>query len=61
MDEADQIITYIFILSLVLVAVAYFAGFRSDVSVLSGAFNSLIQVSTGRNAQGQFAGYPTGQ
>lgn len=58
MDELDVTITDIFIVSVLLVIVAYFAGFATDVKTVSGAVNSLIDTATGRNAAGQFANYP---
>lgn len=56
----DTILRYAFILALVLIAVAYFAGLTSDVNVVGSNANTLIKTLTGRNAQGQFAGYPGG-
>lgn len=60
MSDMGKIITYIFILSLVLVLVAYYAGVKTDATAFSGAINSLLNTATGRNAQGNFAAYPTG-
>lgn len=56
----DKLVTYIFILSLVLIFVAYYAGLVTDVNAFSNAGNSLIQTATGRTANGQFAGYAQG-
>lgn len=60
MSEMGKLIFYIFILSLVLIGVAYYAGVQTDATAFSGAFNSGIQTLTGRNGQGNFAAYPTG-
>lgn len=60
MDSVNVTITDIFIVSILLVIVAYFAGFASDVRTVSAATNSLILTATGRNAQGNFASYPGG-
>jgi len=49
---------YVFILSLVLVALAYYTGLQTDASALKSAFVSILYAVTGRNASGNFAGYP---
>jgi hypothetical protein len=59
-DGMGKLILYIFLLSLALIAFAYYAGVQTDASALSGAFNSGIQTLTGRNANNQFAAYPSG-
>lgn len=58
MDELDKALHYIFILSLILIAVAYFAGTTKVLNSLGSNLGSLILTSTGRNAQGNFANYP---
>ena len=58
MTELDKALTYIFWLSLILVAVAYYAGTTRVLDSLGKNVGSLILVSTGRDANGQFAGYP---
>ena len=58
MDELDKALHYIFILSLVLIAVAYYAGSTKVLSTIGSTLGSLILTSTGRNAQGNFANYP---
>lgn len=55
-----KLILYIFLLSLALIAVAYYAGLQTDASALSSAFNSGIQTLTGRGSNNQFAAYPSG-
>jgi hypothetical protein len=58
MTELDKAMTYIFWLSLVLVAVAYYAGTTRVLTTLGTQVGSLILTSTGRDANGQFAAYP---
>lgn len=60
MSVVEKTIFYIFILSLVLIALAYYAGLQTDVGAFQGFVSSLINTSTGRNAQGNFASYPGG-
>lgn len=56
----DSALRYIFWLSLFLIAVAYYIGTTGIMKQAGQSLGSLILVSTGRNAQGQFAAYPTG-
>lgn len=58
MDEFDKALFYIFVLSLLLIAVAYYLGSQAVGSTLFSGFNNLILTSTGRNNQGNFASYP---
>lgn len=58
MDEFDKALNYIFILSLVLIAVAYYAGTTNVLNSIGSNLGSIILKSTGRNAQGNFANYP---
>lgn len=60
MNSANQVIGYLFLLSLFLIAVAYFSGFVADTGAVGGAVNQLLQTATGRNSAGNFAAYPTG-
>jgi len=53
-------ISDLFFVSVLLIVVVYFVGFSTDLKTVSASLNSLINVATGRNAQGQFANYPTG-
>lgn len=57
-DDFMVAIRYIFVISLILVIVAYFAGSTQVLSTLGSTTNTLIQTATGRNSQGQFASYP---
>jgi hypothetical protein len=56
----DEVVFYVFILALMLIFVAYFAGFATDVQAVQGAGVNLLNAATGRNSSGQFAAYPTG-
>ena len=53
-------ISDLFFVSVLLIVVVYFVGFSTDLQTVSTSLTSLINVATGRNAQGQFANYPTG-
>ena len=55
---ADRALFYIFVLSLVLVGLAYFTGLQTDAGALKDAFTSIIYAVTGRTSNGSFAGYP---
>lgn len=56
----DSALRYIFYLSLFLIAVAYYVGTTGVLKQAGQSLGSLILASTGRNAQGQFANYPSG-
>jgi len=56
----DSALKYIFWLSLILIAVAYYVGTTNVIKQSGQSLGSLILVSTGRNSQGQFANYPSG-
>lgn len=58
MSEVDSAIRYIFVISLVLIIVAYWLGSQKVLTTLGTTTGSLINTATGRNAQGQFAAYP---
>lgn len=61
MQEVDKTLWYLFILSAMLIGVAYFTGLTSDLgSVFSGA-NMLGLTFTGRNQAGTFSAYPKAQ
>ena len=60
MDEIDKTLNYIFILSLVLIAVAYYAGSTKVLGTIGQQVGNLILVSTGRTSDGKFADYPKG-
>lgn len=56
----DATIRYIFLLSALLIVVAYFVGAATDVNSLTNGMVKLSYALTGRSPQGQFAAYPTG-
>ena len=58
MTELDKALTYIFWLSLILVAVAYYAGTTKVLNSIGANVGSLILTATGRDANGAFAAYP---
>jgi len=49
---------YLFVLMLVLIALAYYTGLKSDSQAIFAGINQIGQTFTGRNSQNQFAGYP---
>lgn len=54
----EKTIFYLFVLALVLISVAYYAGTQKVLGTLFSGANQLDLTATGRNAQGQFANYP---
>ena len=57
----DDTIRYIFILSVILILVAYWAGTQKVATTFGTQIGNLIDIATGRNpSTGQFAVYPTG-
>lgn len=57
MESIDRTIRYLFILAIALVVLAYVAGSNQLLGTLFSGVNNLGLTFTGRNAQGQFAGY----
>jgi hypothetical protein len=57
---ADSTIRYIFLLSALLIVVAYFVGAATDLNALANGINKLVLSVTGRTSSGQFASYPSG-
>lgn len=57
---ADSTIRYIFLLSALLIVVAYFVGAATETNSLANGIVKLMYAATGRSPSGQFAGYPTG-
>lgn len=58
---ADSTIRYIFLLSALLIVVAYFVGAATETNSLANGMTKLVMAITGRNpSTGQFAGYATG-
>lgn len=58
MDEFDKALFYIFVLSLVLVLVAYNAGAKNVGGTFFAGLGDLILKATGRKSDGSFANYP---
>lgn len=56
----DRALFYIFVLSLVLIALAYYVGLTSDLPVVANALQKVIFAVTGRTSKGKFASYPGG-
>lgn len=56
--ELRTTLYYLFILSLVLIAVVYYVGVQTDAGALKDLGTSLLYASTGRNSGGQFQNYP---
>lgn len=56
----DKAVRYLFILSLVLIFVAYYAGLVTDIKAFAGAGDTLLKTATGRNLNGDFSAYPAG-
>lgn len=58
MNEFDKALRYIFVLSMLLILVAYFAGASKLFSNLGSTTNSILLTLTGRGSSGQFSSYP---
>lgn len=59
MDGVSEAIRYIFVLSLILIVVAYFTGSTGVLNSLFSGVNKIALTATGRTQQGTFASYPT--
>lgn len=59
-DDVLAALRYIFVLSLILIIVAYFAGSTQVLSTLGSTTTGLLNTATGRTSSGQFAAYPQG-
>lgn len=60
MDEFDKALRYIFVLSFILIIVAYYAGSQNIIKTGGTALTNLTYAVSGRTPQGQFASYPSG-
>jgi hypothetical protein len=58
MDEVSRTIRYLFILALVLIVAAYWAGSNALLGTGIKGIVSLDNTATGRNSAGVFAAYP---
>jgi hypothetical protein len=59
MNEVEAAIRYIFVLSFILIIVAYWAGSTQILSTGGKTLVSILQTSTGRDVNGKFASYPS--
>lgn len=57
-DDLSIALWYVFVLSLVLILVAYYKGVQTDTQQFSQAFQSLLNTATGRDKNGNFVAYP---
>ncbi|HET7639229.1 MAG TPA: hypothetical protein VFK47_10880 [Ktedonobacteraceae bacterium] len=61
MTEVDKAIRYIFVITVLLLFLAYFAGAKQLFSAGTASIVSLMRAGTGQNPQGTgFLPYPTG-
>lgn len=61
MESVDRFFFYMFILSLALILVAFWAGTQADASAIGTQLQSLFLIGQGRvPGSGQFANYPGG-
>lgn len=58
MSEFDTALRYIFVLSFILIIVAYYAGSKQILTTGGTVAVNLLNASTGRTSSGTFAGYP---
>lgn len=56
----NRVPTYLFILSILLIAAAYYIGLSTDASTVFSGTKNILYAATGRNAGGQFQNYPQG-
>jgi hypothetical protein len=59
MDTLNRTVSYLFILSLVLIVVAYWAGSNAVLGTIFSGVNTVGLTYTGRDSSGKFAAYPT--
>ena len=57
---AEDAIRYIFILSVILILVAYYLGTTNVLNSFGTQLGNIINISTGRTTSGAFAAYPSG-
>jgi hypothetical protein len=57
---ADSTIRYIFLLSALLIIVAYFVGAATETNALVAGIIKIWYAATGRTSSGAFAAYPAG-
>ena len=59
MNDGERALRYLFILAIVLILVAYYAGAVNLGSTIFSGVNTLGLTFTGRDKTGNFAAYPT--
>lgn len=55
----NRILWYMFILAVILIFAAYWAGLNTEARTFFAGVNQLVLSLTGRTSNGQFAQYPT--
>lgn len=58
MNTLDVTIRDVFIVTVLLVILAFFAGFVTDFKTVTAGVNTLLLTASGRNSQGNFVNYP---
>lgn len=58
MDTLDVTIRDVFVVTVILVILAFFAGFTTDAKTAFAGVNTLLLTASGRNQQGNFVSYP---
>lgn len=53
-----KIVFYVFVLAMLLIAVAYYAGLTSDANAIGSNANTILKTVTGRTQTGAFGAYP---
>lgn len=59
MGTINTALLYLFLMSLLLVALAYYTGLVSDAGAVKDALVGILYAATGRNSSGQFQAYPS--
>lgn len=57
-DTVNRALFYLFVLGILLLAFGYYVGSTQLLGTIFSGVNTLDQTATGRNAQGDFSGYP---
>jgi hypothetical protein len=58
MDSLNRTVRYLFIMGVILILVAYYAGSTGLLKTIFSGVNTLDLTATGRTSSGAFAGYP---
>ena len=59
MDTLNRTVSYLFIISLLLMLVAYYVGANALLGTFFAGANTIGETYTGRDSNGKFAAYPT--